>query len=153
MIIVIEGADGSGKTTLAEQLSKQTKYPIIHKSNPKSEMEKLAQMGEYLQLVRSSKNFIFDRCWYSEMAYGPVFRDKSYISYPQMYELEKQLAKAGAIIIYCSGPKAALWMRCQKRGEEFVTARTDFEKVWDNFEDIFKAPHLVPVVRYEYKEV
>ena len=153
MIIVIEGADGSGKTTLAEQLSKQTKYPIIHKSNPKSEMEKLAQMGEYLQLVRSSKNFIFDRCWYSEMAYGPVFRDKSYISYPQMYELEKQLAKAGAIIIYCSGPKAALWMRCQKRGEEFVTSRVDFEKVYDNFEEIFSTPHLVPVVRYEYKEV
>ena len=153
MIIIIEGADGSGKTTLAEQLSKQTKYPIIHKSNPKTEMEKLSQMGEYLQMVRSSKNFIFDRCWYSEMAYGPVFRDKSYISYPQMYELEAQLAKAGALIIYCTGPKAALWMRCQKRGEKFVTSRTDFETVWNNFEGIFKVPHLVPVVRYEYKDV
>lgn len=153
MIIIIEGADGSGKTTLANQLSKQTKYPIIHMSNPKTELEKVTMMGLYVQQLRTGKNFIFDRCWYSEMAYGPVFRDKSYITYPQMYELERMLCKAGAMIIYCTGPKAALWMRCQRRGENFVTSSVDFDKVYTNFEELFSAPHLVPVVRYEYKDL
>lgn len=153
MIIIIEGPDGSGKTMLAEQISRQTGYNIIHRTQPKDDEEKKRMMGEYLQTIRAGKNMIFDRCWYSEMAYGPVMRDTSVISYPEMYELEAQLAKAGAIIIYCTGPKAALWKRCTKRGEEYVTSRDDFNAICDNFDALMSVPHHIPVVRYEYKEV
>ena len=59
MVIIIEGPDGSGKTTLAEKLSRQTKYPIIHRSQPKTDEEKKLMMGEYLQTIRSGKNMIF----------------------------------------------------------------------------------------------
>lgn len=153
MIIIIEGPDGSGKTTLANQLSKQTGYPIVHRSKPETEEEKRLMMGEYLQTIRSGKNMIFDRCWYSEMAYGPVMRDDSVISYPEMYELERQLVKCGAIIIHATGPKAALWQRCQSRGEDYVTSRDDFNAVCDNFDKIMSVPHYIPVVRYEYKDL
>lgn len=153
MIIIIEGPDGSGKTTLAEKLSRQTKYPILHRTQPKTEEEKKLMMGEYLQTIRSGKNMIFDRCWYSEMAYGPVMRDASVISYPEMYELEEQLAKTGALIIYATGPKAALWQRCQRRGEEYITSRDNFNAICDNFDKIMNVPHHIPVVRYEYKDL
>ena len=153
MIIIIEGPDGSGKTTLAEQLSRQTGYRMIHRSQPKSEEEKKLMMGEYLQLIKNNKNVIFDRCWYSEMAYGPVMRDASVIRYPEMYELERMLAKNGALIIYCTGSEAALWMRCTQRGEDYITSRDAFKEIHKNFEEIMSIPHLVPVVRYEYKEV
>ena len=153
MIIILDGPDGTGKTMLAKQLSKQTGYPIIHRSMPKDDAEKQRMMGEYLQVVRSGKNMIFDRCWYSEMAYGPVMRDTSVISFPQMYELERQLARHGAMLIYCTGTKAALWKRCQKRGEDYVTSRDNFDAICDSFDQIFAAPHYVPVVRYEYKDV
>lgn len=153
MIIIIEGPDGSGKTTLAETISRQTKYPIIHRSKPESEEEKKIMMGEYLQVIKSNKNAIFDRCWYSEMAYGPVMRDASVISYPQMYELEEMLAKNGAIIIYATGHKGALWQRCTRRGEDYVTSRNDFEAICANFDEIMKVPHHIPVVRYEYKDL
>ena len=152
MIIIIEGPDGADKTTLAEQISRQTKYPIIHRTKPKNEEEKKRMMGEYLQTIRSGKNMIFDRCWYSEMAYGPVMRDSSVISYPQMYELEEQLAKTGALIIYATGPKAALWQRCQKRGEEYITSRDNFNAIYDNYVQIMKVPHLIPVLQYEVKD-
>lgn len=153
MIVILEGVDGSGKTTLANQLSKQTKYPIVHRSNPKSEEDKKRMMGEYIQLIKSNKNVIFDRCWYSEMAYGPVMRDKSYIDFPQMYELERMLAKNGAMIVHCTGPASVLWKRCQTRGEDYVVCREDFNAIYNRFEDIFAVPHYVPVVRYEYQDV
>jgi thymidylate kinase len=153
MIIILEGPDGAGKTMLAQQLSKQTKYPIEHRTKPKDEAEKQLMMGKYLQDINSGKNVIFDRCWYSEMAYGPVMRDKSVISFPQMYELEKRLAKAGAIIIYCTGPAHVLWKRCQKRGEDYITSKDAFNAIYKNFEELFAAPHYIPVVRYEYTEV
>lgn len=153
MIIIIEGIDGSGKTELAKQLSRQTKYPIIHRSNPKTEEEKQIMMGEYIQAIKNNKNVIFDRCWYSEMAYGPVMRDASVISYPQMYDLEKLLARNGALIIYCTGQANALWLRCQKRGEVYITSKDNFTEIYNNYENIFSSPHLIPVVRYEYEEV
>ena len=153
MIIIIEGPDGSGKTTLAEKLSKQTKYPIIHMSKPETAEELKLMKGEYLQTIRSGKNMIFDRCWYSEMVYGPIMREGSAISYQDMYELEEQLAKAGAIIIYATGPKAALWQRCTKRGEDYVTSRDDFNAICEDFDRLMSIPHHIPVVRYEYKDL
>lgn len=153
MIIIIEGPDGSGKTTLAEKISKQTKYPIVHRSQPKTEEEKKLMMAEYLHTIRTGDNMIFDRCWYSEMAYGPVMRDSSVISYHEMYELEEMLAKTGAIIIYATGTKTALWERCQSRGEDYITSQDDFNAICDNFDKIMNAPHHIPVVRYEYKDL
>ena len=153
MVIIIEGPDGAGKTMLAEQLSRQTKYTIEHRSKPNTPEEKARMMGEYLQLVKSSKNIILDRCWYSEMVYGKVMRDQSYIDYPQMYELERLLAKNGAIIIYCTGPKAALWMRCQKRGEDYITSRDNFTAICEEYDKLMGVPHYIPVVKYVYEDL
>ena len=153
MIIILEGPDGSGKTTLAQQLSRQTGYAIEHRSKPETPEEKARMIGEYLQLAKSSRNVILDRCWYSEMVYGKVMRDQAYIDYPQMYELERMLAKGGAIIIYCTGPKAALWMRATRRGEDYITSRDNFNSICEEYDKLMGVPHYVPVVRYEYKEV
>lgn len=148
MIIIIEGPDGSGKTTLANQLSKQTGYKVIHRVQPKTDEEKQIMMCEYLQTIRSGKNMIFDRCWYSEMVYGQIMRDDSVISYPQMYELERLLTKNGAMIIYCTDSKPILWSRCLERGEEYITNRETFDKIWEGYKQLFSCPHLVPVVEY-----
>jgi len=150
MIIIIEGIDGSGKTTLANQLSKQTGYPIVCRKQPKDADEKVRMMGEYLQFIKSNKNVILDRCWYSEMVYGPVMRDASVISYPQMYDLEQLLAKNGALLIYCTGPEAALWQRCQKRGEDYITSRDDYKAIYNGYKELIDGvPHIIPVVKYE----
>lgn len=153
MIIIIEGADGSGKTTLANLLSKQTGYPVVHRSQPKTEEEKKQMRQMYIDIIDTGKNMIFDRCWYSEMAYGPVMRDASVISYPEMYLLEEKLAKHGAMIIYCTDKPKTLWRRATKRGEDYITDFDTFECICTNFDVIMSVPHLVPVVKYDYKDL
>lgn len=153
MIFIIEGPDGSGKTTLAQKLSKQTGYPVVHRSQPKSEEEKLQMLQGYVDAIEAGKNVIFDRCWYSEMAYGPVMRDKSVITYPEMYLLEERLAKHGALIIYCTDKPKTLWRRATKRGEDYITDFATFYAICTNFDVIMSVPHLVPVVKYDYKDV
>lgn len=153
MIIIIEGPDGSGKTTLAEKLSKQTGYPVVHRSQPKSEEEKLQMLREYVDAIDAGKNVIFDRCWYSEMAYGPVMRDESVITYPEMYLLEEKLARHGALIIYCTDKPRTLWRRATKRGEDYITDFETFERICTNFDIIMGVPHLIPVVKYDYKDL
>lgn len=154
MIIIIEGPDGSGKSTLAEQLHRQTGYTVLHRTQPKTEEDKHRMMDEYIQVMKAGKNIIMDRSWYSEMVYGPVMRDASVITYPQMYELEKLAAKYGAIIIHCTAPEATLWKRCLRRGEDYITNREAFHQICQGFNQLMHAvPHLIPVVTYEYEDM
>lgn len=153
MIIIIEGPDGSGKSTLAEQLSRQTKYPVIHRVQPKTDEDKLGMLLSYQEAIRKGRNVIFDRAWYSELVYGPIFRDASVLTYGMMYELERQAAKHGAIIIYCTDKPDVLWRRCKARGEDYVQDLNTLKNICGSFDDIMSMPHLVPVVRYAYKDV
>lgn len=153
MIIIIEGPDGSGKTNLANKLSQQTGWPIVHRTQPKSDDEKKAMMDSYLEVINSGRNCIFDRSWYSEMVYGPVMRDTSVISYAQMYALERKLTKRGAMIIHCTGPIDTLWKRCLLRGEDYIVDRTTYAQIYGGFEELmYEVPHVIPVVAYEYRE-
>ena len=151
MIIILEGPDGSGKTTLANTLAKQTKYPVKHCVQPKP--GESGMFGMYLDLIKSNKNLIMDRSWYSEMVYGPVMRGTSEISYPDMYVLEHTLTKHGALIIHCTDKPEVLWRRCAKRGEDYVTNYGTFEAIHKGFNELMNVPHLVPVVKYDYKDL
>lgn len=154
MIIIIEGPDGAGKTTLANKLQKQTGYMLLHRSQPKSEEEKAKMMAEYMDVLKSGKNCIMDRCWYSEMVYGPVMRDAAVISYPQMYALERQLARAGGLVIHCTGSLQTLWKRCLTRGEDYIVDKDTFTKIYNGYDELMNGvPHTVPVVTYEYKDL
>jgi thymidylate kinase len=153
MIIIIEGPDGSGKTRLAEQLSKQTGYKIRHRSKPETEEERTKMMDDYLVDIRSNKNIIWDRSFYSEMVYGNVMRDKSYINWTQMLQLETELANVGAIIIHCTADILKLWDRCKSRGEDYIKDIDKLEAIRDGFEELLtKRPHNIPVVNYKVYE-
>lgn len=153
MLIIIEGPDGSGKSTLAAKISSQTGYDVVHRSQPKTQADKDRMLAEYILLISSGRNIILDRSWYSEMVYGQVMRDKSVISTSQMYALEEQLTKTGALIIYCTDDKDVLWERCQVRGEDYITDRETFDSICDKYDKLFFSPHYVPVVTYKCPEV
>jgi thymidylate kinase len=153
MIYIIEGPDGSGKTTLATQLARQASAEIIHMSYPTTPEEQEKMFDEYVKVLNKPRNMIFDRCWYSEMAYGPVMRDKSYITWPQMYALERMVARTGGMIIHCTDAPSKLWIRANKRGEDYVVSRNAFDKICYNFNEIMMAPHILPVVTYRCPEV
>lgn len=151
MIFIIEGPDGSGKTTLANKIAQMTGYKVVHRTQPKTQEEKDEMMSDYLHFANTTRNVILDRCWYSEMVYGKVMRDESYIDYPEMYALEKALLRHGAMIIYCTGPKSVLWKRATERGEDYITSKEKFVEICDEYDAIMKCPHHIPVVRYEYE--
>jgi thymidylate kinase len=152
VIIIIDGPDGSGKTTLANYLSKQLGFPIKHRSKPETEEEKKQMAQSYVDDIVSGDNIIWDRCFYSEMVYGPTMRDQSYITHGQMLSLEELLLEKGALVIYCTAPIATLWNRAQKRGESYINTFDKMAEIHDRYDHLMRlAKHLIPITNYIFR--
>jgi thymidylate kinase len=90
MIIIFEGSDYSGKTTLAERLLKQTNWPIFFKPDTKKYFPNdwdryqnfytLLSYHFFLQWPKNS-NLIVDRLWLSAIIYSKAFERKDDLSY------------------------------------------------------------------------
>ena len=149
MIIIIEGNDGTGKSTLANRLADSLfGYKIIHRTHitdtPKSEL-----VMTYRNLLLRNTNVIFDRAWYSEMAYGPVFRGESCISVDDMQALEELLHTLGGFVIYCHSQNA-YELACE-RGEDYVQNYDQWMKVNMNYNEIFKHnEHKAVILEYGF---
>lgn len=149
MIIIIEGNDGTGKSTLAENLANSlTGYTIIHRTHltdmPKSELAMI-----YRDLLLKHTNIILDRAWYSEMAYGPVFRGESCISIEDMHKLEELLHALGGFVVYCHSENA--YERACERGEDYVQNYDQWMRVNMNYNEIFKnTEHKAVILEYGF---
>lgn len=151
MIILLEGPEAAGKSSLAERLAKENSMRYIHHKQPKTQFEKDTMFDMYKETILSEDNAIIDRAWYSEMVYGAVMRDKSYISELQMLELEHFVkVNSGGFIIHCTDGISQLWKRCNERGEDYVLDIETLAKLKVEFEVLMHdTRHLLPVVRYE----
>jgi len=104
-IFVIEGLDGSGKSSLIKQLSKLTGYNIHHFDKPKGnnnfdkyyyQQGQFEMMFDLLNKVKDP-SIILDRSHIGEYIYGPEFRDL----YPDyLSDLEKRNKHLNICVIY-----------------------------------------------------
>ena len=105
MIIIVEGIDRVGKTTLCNKLSQKTNIPIYkHKKSNYSEMKNDIETDVMIQLIDLYKllngNIIFDRFHWSDFVYGALERNYSIANaYNNINIIESKL-KDNAIIIY-----------------------------------------------------
>lgn len=158
MIILLDGPDGSGKTTLANKLAKMAGGYVTHCTQPKPEDGNMFEMYERIlnahkdSVPKDHRVIILDRCWYSEMVYGPIMRGKSDISYPEMFALEAIVARRGGILIHCTDTPETLWCRCTTRGEDYIKDYGTFTEICKSFDTLMKVPHLIPVFKYDYRD-
>ena len=77
-IVILEGIDGSGKTTLAAKLAKALQAFHVHHGTYRG-----CKPTQLVDIYRASlrpallgyASVVLDRAWYSEPIYGAVFRD------------------------------------------------------------------------------
>lgn len=105
-MIIVEGLDGCGKTTLINNLTKEGKQLVV----PNNNFENLYY--KYVDIFKkSSINSVMDRSFISVMVYGKVLSNNTKISEQDYLKLLKLYAKKKSSIIYLYAPQKLLLER------------------------------------------
>lgn len=126
-IIVIEGADGTGKTTLAGVLEKRG-FEYRHQGPPLNGVNLFQHYADELLSCRGKK-VVMDRLHVGELIYGPVMRGKSLITVEELRLLNRLLFGLGGKVIFCDTDDAVIernWLR--RRGQEYLD---DADKLYE----------------------
>lgn len=155
MIIIVDGPDGAGKTTLCEKLLKA--FPgsrIQHFGAPETPEQANNYYEVYARAItaaHSDEVVIFDRSWFSDMVYGPVMRNKLEMTAVHADMLSAMVvAHGGGMVVYCTAPDKVLWSRCKKRGETYIKDYQTLQRISDAYERTMKDKvAYLPVIRYD----
>ena len=101
-MIIVEGMDNSGKTTLAEHLAEKFKLPLMHSPKIRENM-----IQDALTILTLNPNAVMDRfSVISEVIYGPTLRRKiifdTFVT-RWIFYMDK-LAQCKPLIFYCRPP-------------------------------------------------
>jgi hypothetical protein len=108
-VVILEGPDGGGKTTLARWLRDQRGYQIV-KTNAPSPKENVfkSYTDSLLAAVESGQPTVLDRHYLGEGIYGPLLRGEDRLGRQGRDLLERLIAACGVRLVICSPPWAEL---------------------------------------------
>jgi thymidylate kinase len=158
MILILEGPDGAGKTTLAETLRQRFQgNGMVHivKHGPYTGVESEHLCRIYFRAMSPALTFddtvIMDRSWISEPIYGEVYRNgQNRIDLPRKRMLERVALSRGAVVIHCQPDFETCAETFEKRpDEEYLDDISQLEQVYEEYEALPLITNL-PTVRYDY---
>ena len=144
--IIIIGMDNTGKTTLAETLSKELNLKLIKSTGPK--VTKKDMISNMLENLESSEDLIFERYnLFEEIIYGNILRGESKFSLEDyMY---KQTILHKPLIIYCRPSKEKIFnFGSREQMEGVIEEKEKLLEAWDKL--YLKLQEDIEVYRYDF---
>lgn len=120
MIIILEGCDGVGKTTLADRLHEQLPFAWRMSQGPlKDDPYRVYEEG--LAVWDGVTPIICDRWHLGELVYGPMYRGESQVDEVGRWHIEAFLQARGASQLILGLPVNVIKDRLRSRGDDMVT--------------------------------
>lgn len=134
MLIILEGPDGAGKSTIARRLARILNAKIIHctKDTPND--------AEYFYRILSAadhQNIIADRFCYGQFVYQSEKERK--LTKAELYRLETEFLNHGAKVIYVTAQEKTIQERLNKRKE---VPMHPVKELLDRFDTLMKESTL-----------
>jgi thymidylate kinase len=124
MLIIAEGPDGSGKSTLCELLEELLPLGTVryHATSPKPEQHPLDLYENPLEWYRPcvGQHVVCDRWHVGEYIYPRVMDRVTKLEDVTRWHIERYLESRGALTVYCTNDPDELVRRATSRGEDFV---------------------------------
>lgn len=120
MLIILEGADGTGKTTLAGELVEVLGAKLLHRGPPGQDV--ITEYARDIQWYRPGQgtHVVCDRWHLGELIYGPLLRGSSAFTRESLAHVEKVLQTRGALLVVLDGDAAEIRGRLRRRGDDLV---------------------------------
>lgn len=146
-IIIIEGENKTGKSTLAKHLSETYEYIHHHCSQP--EGDPYIEYLDILDMVKETgESYVLDRYCYGEFVYGPIYRGKSGLEIVQLLDIERILmTEFNSVLIHCHDTFENIEERFISENEESATV-DKIEETLDRFEHII---NLSSLIKFEHR--
>lgn len=119
-VILVEGSDCSGKTSLIELLSKELGFKVVRGSSFELSQCTNEELYEKFKEMTKEENVIFDRFIYSNEVYAQLFDDFAILTNEQRFEIEDSI-NSRAMLVYLEADMNTLTTRMDKRGDDYVT--------------------------------
>jgi thymidylate kinase len=96
-VIVLEGCDGVGKTTLAAALTARHGYAIVHATRTPEGTDLFAK---YHSILTRPGPLVLDRSFVSELVYGPLEHIRSRLTFHDATRLAVGVAERGGVLVH-----------------------------------------------------
>lgn len=140
MLVVLEGCDGAGKSTLAEFLAKLLNADIVHCTT-----ETPNDYGFFYNIIEAAKtrNIIADRFCYGQFVYQE--KDERKLSKSALRMLETYMLEVDGKVILVTAPEDVILARLASRGE---VTHMPVKDILSRFEKVM-SKSILPVMRYD----
>lgn len=132
MIIVLEGPDGSGKTTLARQLAERYHLHYHHEGVPPVDVPPLLWYGAVIEQRRRGC-WVFDRLALGERVYGPIVRGRDRFGDDGWRVMQRLLRAVGAVQVLCLPAYDVCYAAWASGREELLTDEDAFRRSYDSY--------------------
>jgi len=155
-LIIFEGCDGSGKSTLIEKLTSVVPNNYLVNHNGVYESREIAFATYNAQLnTHSDSQLLLDRSYISELIYGSIIRgeDNSKIK-KEVSKLEDRIKLYfKPLIVFCNPPLETVLNVWEGRTvEEYVKRKEKITQIYNEYQLIDKYTSL-PIVEFDYTNV
>lgn len=137
-IIILEGPDGAGKTTLGLHLQEHHGFKYHHEGVPPPRNGVNSLLNYYGQLLydahNSGDNVVFDRLHLGETIYGPICRHQDQITDVGVVLIERLRLAYGAIMVICLPDLDVCrknWLT--RKGSEYVPNDDMFARIYERY--------------------
>lgn len=143
-LLALEGCDGTGKSTLAAALQARHGYRVIHSSRTPDHIDLTAR---YRHILGGPGRRVLDRCFVSELVYGPLRHHRSRLSIADAIDLSRTLATADGALIHLTGDPTTIRQRLTNRGDADQPSPSDLQHLLARYQHVFDTlrPHA-PII-------
>lgn len=139
-IVILEGPDGGGKTTLARHLEQYYGFKYVH-TGPPSGQDLLEEYGYQLwRATYDDQPVVFDRLYLGERVYGPVLRGYDNLG-EYGHKLMRRLTRGQDVYeVICLPPIDVCRENWRGRYGELVANGAHFNEIYDRYQAYARTP-------------
>jgi len=115
VLIIVEGLDRTGKTTLSQAIKRETGTAYIHFAKPTAH-----PLDEYVEPVIDCPHAVFDRYHWGEMVWPQIFGRETECDWRMFLYIELALQSRGAVVVHAQRDLDAVEAACVRDGEPLV---------------------------------